>query len=466
MTQFKTITSLLISTFLRQNFPAKFHVYMILLLPAVLMAGCQKTVYMMPAPAAISTGDLDPFADTPEEERDSNIFLGYATNRKPVGAKNARFYTREFDQDLRIGNAVVRIGDGKKTWNEIREMSRDGVRKEQVILSMQNVEELAVFKENDSLDSLTPEMANLMEDFNRYIEKSPLKDVTVYVHGANNNFYRTAAQAAQYRHFTGRQAVVILYSWPSAESIVRYGTDVRNIKQTVPTFVRFLQLLAKHSTARKINILAYSAGSTLTTDALTVLGKDTSNSDRQAYKDSLRIGSVYFAAPDADFDEWVKQYQSYQDIVDRVTVTVNQNDAVLHIAQEDHRSRATQQWEDETSTKSRLGRPDLDDISQADMTWLIEQTKDSNLDVLDIDPTAIPGIGSGDHDFWYKSPWVSTDALLCINLDVDPAERGLAEKKGDNGGRVWYFPDDYEQRVAQAIKKLNEKYERLRAGSH
>jgi hypothetical protein len=345
-------------------------------------------------------------------------------------------------------------------------MSRDDVRKEQVILSMENVEEVGVFQEHDSLDSLSPEMQQVFDDFNRYINKSPLKDVTVYVHGANNNFHRAASQAAQYRHFTGRLAIVILYSWPSAESIVRYGTDVRNIKQTVPAFVRFLRLLAKHSTARKINILAYSVGSTLTTDALTVLGKDTSNSDRQAYKDSLRIGSVYFAAPDADFDEWVKQYQSYQDIVDRVTVTVNQNDAVLHIAQEDHRSRATQQWEDETSTKSRLGRPDLDDISQADMAWLIEQTKDSNLDVLDIDPTTIPGIGSGDHNFWYKSPWVSTDALLGINLDVGPAERGLAEGKDDQGGRFWYFPDDYEQRVAKAIQKLNEKYERLRSGSH
>ena len=451
---------------LRQYFPTKARLCMMLILPAVLIASCQKTVYMMPAPAAISTGDLDPFADTPEEERNSNIRLGYVTNRKPVGAKKSRFYTRDFDHDLRMGNAIVRIGDGEKTWDEIRKMSRDGVRKEQVVLSMENVEELAVFEETDSVDSLTPEMAILMNDFNKYIEKSPLKDVTVYVHGANNTFYRTAAQAAQYRHFTGRQAVVILYSWPSAESIVRYGTDVRNIKQTVPTFVRFLKLLAKHSTARKINILAYSAGSTLTTEALAVLGNDTSNSDRQAYKDSLRIGSVYFAAPDADFDEWVKQYQSYQDIVDRVTVTVNENDAVLHIAQEDHRSRATQQWEDETSTKSRLGRPDLDDISKANLEWLIEQTKGSNLDVIDIDPTAIPGLGSGDHDFWYKSPWVSTDALLGINLGVGPAERGLTEKKGENGGRVWYFPDDYEQRVAQAIKKLNEKYERLRAGSN
>ena len=420
----------------------------------------------MPAPAAIATGDLDPFADTPEEERDSNILVGYATNRIPVGAKQARFYTRDFDQDLRMGLATVRIGDGEKSWEEIQELSRQGVRKEQVILSMSNVEEVAVLEEDDTLDSLSPELQQLMKDLSNYIDKSPLKDITVYVHGANNNFYRTASQAAQYRHFTGRQAIVILYSWPSAESILRYGTDIRNIRQTVPTFVRFLRLLAKHTSARKIHILAYSAGSTLTTEALAVLGRDTSNPDRQAYRDSLRLGSVYFAAPDADFDEWVGQYRSYQDIVGRVTVTTNQNDSVLGIAQEEHRSRASETWEDDIdsrSTKSRLGRPDIDDISSADADWLSVQSNESRLDVIDIDPTAIPGLGKGDHDFWYNSPWVSTDALLGINLDASPAERGLASKKGDNNvAEIWYFPADYEQRVVEAIKKLNEKYLLLR----
>jgi|GEM_PF-237184 len=455
----------LFSNLLNLRFPIAKPFFLLLFFSAVLTSGCQKTVYMMPSPAAISAGELDPFANTPEEERSSNIRVGYVTNRMPIGAKEARFYGRDFDQDLRMGTALVRIGDGEKTWDEIIEMSRDGVRKEQVILSMSNVEELAVLKAEDSVDSLPPEMSQTVAELNEYLAKSPLKDITVYVHGANNNFYRTAAQAAQYRHFTGRQAIVVLYSWPSAESILRYGTDISNIRQTVPTFVRFLQLLAKHTTARKINILAYSAGSTLTTEALTVLAKDTSNPDRQAYKDSLRIGTVYFAAPDTDFDDWIDQYRSYQDIVDNVTITVNQNDSVLGIAQTEHViyvERDTYGERVNRSTKSRLGRPDIDDISADDLKWLVEQTISANLDVLDIDPFSIPGLGKGDHDFWYKSPWVSTDALLAINLQASPAERGLEEVKGVHGARIWIFPADYEQRVAESIKKLNEKYLRLR----
>jgi esterase/lipase superfamily enzyme len=442
---------------------------LLLLLAATLLAGCQPVVYMMPTPAAISAGELDPFTDTPEEERDSNIVVGYVTNRKPFGAKDARFYSRDFDEDLRMGTATIQIGDGEKSWDEVIEVTREGARKDEILLSLSQVEEFGVLKaDEDPTGPLSDELQAMTDDFNDYIERSPLGDITVYVHGANNNFYRTAAQAAQYRHFTGRQAIVILYSWPSAESIVRYGTDIRNIRQTVPSFVRFIQYLSEHTSARKINILAYSAGATLTTEGLAVLGRDTSNPDRQAYKDSLRLGAVYFAAPDTDFDDWVDEYRSYHDIVDSVTVTINPNDKVLGIAQEDRRWKAYGGWDDYihgSTTKSRLGRPDIDDISKQDALWLIEQSNNDNLDIIDIDPSSIPGLGKGDHDFWYSSPWVSTDALLDINLHAGPADRGLAMRRGEKGARIWYFPEDYENRVLEAINNLAKEYERLSSQS-
>lgn len=442
---------------------------MYLILAVGLLAGCQPMVYMMPTPAAISAGDLDPFTDTPEEERSSDIVVGYVTNRKSYGAKEARFYSREFDEDLRMGTATIQIGDGDKSWDEIIELSREGARKDEILLTLSQVKEVSTLKaEQDPVQPLTGELAAMMEDLNAYIDRSPLRDITIYVHGANNNFYRTAAQAAQYRHFTGRQTVVVLYSWPSAESIVRYGTDIRNIRQTVPSFVRFIRFLAEHSSARKINILAYSAGATLTTEGLAVLGRDSSNPDRQAYKDSLRIGAVYFAAPDTDFDDWVDEYRSYHDIVDSVTVTINPNDTVLGIAQEDRRWKAYGNWAeyiDGSTTKSRLGRPDLDDISEQDARWLIEMSNTGNLDIIDIDPNAIPGLGKGDHDFWYSSPWVSTDALLDINLHANPGDRGLAMRRGDYGARIWYFPEDYEKRVLEAINNLAREYERLSSQS-
>ena len=164
---------------------------LLVMLTILLLAGCQPTVYavhLMPTPTAISTGAFDPFANTPEEERDSSILLGYATNRMPLGAKEARFYTRNFDQDLRMGVTTVQIGDGNKTWDEIRELSRKGARKDQILLSMVNVREIAVLGAEESLETLSPTMAQMMRNINEYIERSPTKEITVYVHGANNNF--------------------------------------------------------------------------------------------------------------------------------------------------------------------------------------------------------------------------------------------------------------------------------------
>ncbi|MEA1890142.1 MAG: alpha/beta hydrolase [Pseudomonadota bacterium] len=431
----------------------------LVLLTLLFLVGCQSTVHLMPTPVGLLSGKHDPFANTPENEQSSEIGIGYATNRLPLGAKKSRFYTRDFDQDIRMGVAQVRIGAGGQSWEEIRQLSIKGIDKHESLLSLQHTEEQGVFKKEDSLATLPPELQDLFSRFNQAIEESPTKDITIYVHGANNNFYRTASQAAQYRHFTGRQAIVVLYSWPSAESIIRYGTDIRHIIKTVPTFVRFVKLLAEHTNARKINILAYSAGATLTTKSLAVLGRDSSQPDREAYRQSLRLGAIYFAAPDTDFDEFVEEYRSYQDIVDNVTMTMNRYDSVLGIAMTEHQSKNAPiiETEEHKSSKSRLGKPDLDDLTEQQAKWILKQTRTANFTVIDIDPKTIPGMAKGSHDYWYQSPWVSTDALLDLNFHALPEDRGLVSVETRKGARIWYFPADYETRVDAALDRLAEK---------
>lgn len=434
----------------------------LILLALLFVSGCQHAVYMMPPPVAMQSGKHDPFANTPESEKSSSIIVGYATNRLPFGAKQSRFYTSDFDQDIRMGLAEIRIGAGDQSWEEIHQLSIKGGQKYESLLSLQEVSERGILTEQDSLDKLTPELSDMFSRLNQAVSDSPTGDITIYVHGANNNFYRTASQAAQYRHYTGRQAIVVLYSWPSAESILRYGTDIRNIKETVPAFVRFVKLLARHTTARKINILAYSAGATLTTRSLAVIGRTAEHPDRAAYRESLRLGSIYFAAPDTDFDDFVDEYRSYQDIVDNVTVTINPNDTVLGIAMEDHRNRISGfgPFEQSRSGKSRLGKPDLDDLNKEQADWIIAQSWKPNFVVLAVDSSTIPGMAKGAHDYWYQSPWVSTDALLDLNYHALPGDRGLSYLETANKVRIWYFPADYEQRIDKALDRLYEMYQR------
>jgi esterase/lipase superfamily enzyme len=422
------------------------------------LVSCQHSVYLMPTPAAFKTGAVDPFANTPESQRNSSILIGYATNRLPIGAKESRFYSRDFDETIRMGVAEVQIGAGDKSWDEIQAISFDNSRQKiDSLLTLQNATEMGKIEKDQSFEKLSPQLQKMIDRFNKAIEASPFKEITVYVHGANNNFYRTAAQAAQYRHYTGRQAIVVLFSWPSAESILRYGTDVRHIVKTVPTFVRYLKLLAEHTNARRINILAYSAGATLTTRSLAALGNDKSNEDRDAYRKSLRLGSIYFAAPDTDFDSFIDEYRSYQDLVDSVTITVNRHDTVLGIAREEHKSRNQSDLiasSPPASGKSRLGKPDLADITAEDREWLARQTTEANFYVINIDPGTVPDMTKGSHDYWYQNTWASTDALIALNLHVPPGERGLVLMETPGSAQIWNFPADYDDHIGDILKSV------------
>ena len=72
------------------------------------------------------------------------------------------------------------------------------------------------------------------DDIDAALARSVDKDLVIYVHGANTTFERAAAQAAQYRHFTGRNSVVLVFGWPSQGTLLRYSRDVANARQSAP----------------------------------------------------------------------------------------------------------------------------------------------------------------------------------------------------------------------------------------
>ena len=423
-------------------------------LSLLLLSACQTGVYLMPTPVGIQAGKHDPFTNTPENERSSDITVAFGTNRLPSDSKN--YYGRSFDDNLRMGIVRMEIGEGGQSWEEIQRLSTQSLDKKDARLNITEVSLRGELDSDDSLDELPEALQSMFRQINLALDQSPLDEITIYVHGANNTFYRTAAQAAQYRHFTGRNALVTFFSWPSAENILRYGNDVSNIMETVPTFARYIKLIATHSKAKRINILCYSVGATLTTKTLALLGDDTSQGYRAAYRKSLRLGSIYFAAPDTDFDEFIEEYRSYQDIVDRVTITINPDDSVLGVSRRLFHARGGSKLnsQNKLSSKSRLGKPDAEDLTDTQLEWILAQTQEPDFDVLEVDYNAIPDLPKGSHDYWYQNPWTSTDALLALNYHTLPDKRGLLKREGIRGASIWYFPNDYDKRVNIAIDNL------------
>jgi esterase/lipase superfamily enzyme len=379
----------------------------------LLLTGCQSKVYLMPTPTALQTGEHDPFAINPDQDQTNRVVVAYATNRMGVGSDDEKKYITLFDQNLRLGAAQVRIGSEKETWLDIYGLSLSDERKGDIILDLE----------------VTKELAEL--------------DLIIYVHGANNNFYRSSAQAAQFHHFTGRNSVVLFFSWPSAASLLRYAVDVNNARRTVPVFARLLEILAKHSVAKNFDILAYSAGAQVLSPALAELREKYDDEGIKQLKKRLRLGEVYFAAPDVDFRVFLENLATYIDLPNHVTLALNPDDSVLRFAARHHKV-------------SRAGRPDLDELSAEETQWVINASREMPLDILWITSETIPDMSRGTHSFWYSHPWVSTDVLVQFLFQARPAERGLAEYEGERGGRVWYFPEDYSEKVSRAINQIRE----------
>ena len=55
--------------------------------------------------------------------------------------------------------------------------------------------------------------------------------------------------------------------------------------------------------------------------------------------------------------------------------------------------------------------------------------------------------GNG-HDYFRQSPWVSSDILALLALNLAPDKRGLVP---GNIPQLWRFPPDYVQRVQTAV---------------
>ena len=419
--------------------------YLIIGLLFIVAVGCHKTVYLMPTPAIMATGELNPFSINPNLEESNRVEVLFATNRTPIGDGDSRTYTIFPGNELRLGIAHFTIGGKKTDWNQIFKLSTSDENRDRPALHLENLQELAVIPLEDETAKIPKEIESFAASVNDVLARSVDKDIMVYVHGANSSIYRAAAQAAQYRHFTGRNSVVLAFLWPSAESLLAYGTDVRHAQKSAPAFMRLITLLNKYTIAKNINILAYSAGSQIVSPGLAILGREKKGESRR----QLRLGEVYFAGADIGIDTFVEHLQTYLDIPRSVTFTINLKDTVLAMAEWHH-------------GVSRVGRPKAEDLSAEAAQWARNASVESGLDIIGVDEKTVIGLSSGAHDFWYAHPWISSDILVQFIFHADPLKRGLVENYNERGLRYWTFPPDYPDRIIRIILKAKKEKAKLR----
>ena len=414
---------------------------------SMFFAGCQPKVYLMPSPAGIVPGS-ELFSLSADNKDENLLYTLYATNRQPMeSATNSDHYSIFPSETLRMGFVVHRVGEQSMSWEEIYNESLQVKRSQDILITREYAREVVEYNIDDDLSTLSSQAGGFFEQIDKLLDKNIDKDILLYVHGANSSYYRATAQGAQFYHFTGHNSVVITFAWPSAENILKYKVDVMHAKKTVPAFARLIELLATHTKAKYINILAYSAGAQVTAPGLVYLREAYPQMTTDELKKKFRIGEVYFASPDAEFKSFSQRYAKFKDIVGRTTINMNLNDRVLEFSAFENGF-------------SRLGRPDVSEVNPEDLQILVDASNTPQLDLLDVAGSAALNIGHA-HDSWYNHPWVSTDVLMLLLFNADPLARGLEPYRYEDGSTGYRFPEDYDSRIKELIagnkKELLEK---------
>jgi esterase/lipase superfamily enzyme len=396
---------------------------------------------LMPPPLLFQGDAARIFGAGGDVPDDSGLEVFYATNRLPIGPRDHRIYTVAPDRNLHFGTASLRVGYEGTTWDQLYEWSTGGAVSDRPFINLERMRETAELPAGARPNA---ETSDWLASVDAALAQRPGGDVIVYVHGANTTVERAAGQAAQLWHFSGRNAVVVLFAWPTAENFLRYPSDMRTAFGGAPHLADLIELLATHTRAKKVDVFTYSAGGTVGSTALGGLAKD-----RPAIAD--RIGNVYHAAPDADFRAFVDDLGAYAPHASRVTAAINMNDSALRLAEVVNRA-------------SRAGRPDLRELDEAQTETLLGAVRAGDLDVIQVSPETIPTLSRTSHTFWYDDPWVSSDVLVTLLFGLDPAARMLQAETTTNDTPYWTFTPDFPERMPALRDRLEAMVAGVKSG--
>jgi esterase/lipase superfamily enzyme len=415
---------------------------------ALALASCTtgnpRWIDLMPAPLVFTYEGLDPFADTDPIFFEEPLAIVYATDRarasdaERVQYENARGYL------LRAGRGEIELARGEYTWEEARRISLLKNRTEDYPLKVARVDEFGVLADSvsvfDDLEDGEPGEAPtraFLDAIERSLARSVVKEINLYVHGYKVVFENPLLVVAELWHFLGYQSAFLAYSWPSTPARLAYLGDTDSAIHSVRNLRILIELLSRETSAERINILAYSAGTRLAVDLLGQVALIEGRDDAASGPRRLRIGDVILVGSDVDRDLMVGVLSDeVLGAIDRLTVYVSDADRALGISQ----------WL--FGGRERLGQAfDPEAVGPAAREFLRAHPELAFIHVGDAEGSKQ---GNG-HAYFRKSPWVSSDILVQLRYGLGPAQRGLVRGAAN---MVWHFPPDYVERLRALLLEV------------
>jgi len=418
----------------------------LIVLVSLLLTACASNGFyelnLMPAPEIYQEETISPFTDDGDAGSIAYDGILYATDREPVGEDSKEdFYANERGHILRFGLGKVKLGEGNLSWEEARKISLLKNRGRDYPLSITAAMEFGVLESSRS--NLFESERNLKEKsgnkafavaINRQLAISQTKDVFVYIHGYKVVFSNPLLVATELWHFLGYDGAFISYAWPSTPDSLAYAKDLETAAYSSRNLRLLLEYLAKETDARRIHILAYSAGTRVAIDALGQLALLHAGDPKDSILQKLRIRNVILVGSDYDRDIFSGYLEDgLLDVMEKLTIYLSDTDKALSISKF-------------VFTRRRLGQAFMPENMSPAVRDYLQRT--NNLILVDVTNAEGAATGNG-HSYFRKSPWVSSDVLMTLKYDLPPGERGLVRHKTKP---TWTFPEDYTSRLKQQLE--------------
>ena len=320
---------------------------------ALSVTACANTTSLLAPPPNLytfETGADYPAEDVPEVLQRTRTEILFMTDRNPERDRAGvvvGYGERRSDQ-MAFGIGLVEYGN-LDSWQQlvartIEDNPRRSTRLEKVYL-----EEFARFPatplpyaaDRGRLQT-TPQIqeiyeakiARVQKEISTRLRMTGLRRVTVYVHGVNNEFRDAMGTVANLWHYTGRQSLPVMFSWPAGGSgPLAYFRDVEAGEFSVFHAKEFLRLLAGVPELDTIDIVAHSRGSAVMTTALRelLIEARVRGGDVQA---QMKTGILVLAAADLDLGVARQRLvaERFADGFEQINIYVNPGDSALQLS--------------------------------------------------------------------------------------------------------------------------------------
>ena len=396
------------------------------------LGGCATVEpHLMPTPVIFKDERLDFAPALPAELRSTRLPVFFATTRAPAGEGQPGHYINDPGDGMTLGVAGVRLGAPGWTWEELLASNRTSTVEHARPGAVERVEEFGRARDDGDLGDAE---RRFLATIDARLAKSHNKELVLYVHGYRVTFDEVAVQMGSFAHYLGHGAMVT-FQWPTGLNFWNYLTDCPRAERYIPDIERLIALLAR-SSAEKVNVMAYSCGSPLLAAALAQLRARHPAEGRAELAKRYRIGNIIFAASDVDLKTFAHEYVPPSlDLAQQLIVYASRNDRALGFSSL-------------IAGASRLGKPDIADLSPKELERLAADPRLQVIDVSDVRGAHEMG-GMRGHGYWYANEWISTDVMLSLRHAIPPEQRCLVNEPGRH--LVWKFPDDYPKCVGDRL---------------